>query len=64
MSDNKDKVESLISAGSDIAGAAVGGALGFIAGGPTAAAGAGMVGTGLAKNARGRQCEYDVEPAS
>lgn len=49
MSKNNDKVESLISAGSDIAGAAVGGALGFIAGGPAGAAGAGVVGIGVTR---------------
>jgi hypothetical protein len=41
---NDDKARSIIQAGSEIAGAAVGGALGFISGGPVAAAGAGAVG--------------------
>jgi hypothetical protein len=49
MSNNNDKVESLISAGSDIAGAAVSGALGFIVGSPAAAAGAGVVGVGVTR---------------
>ncbi|MDY0275513.1 MAG: hypothetical protein RBR42_08775 [Desulfomicrobium sp.] len=45
----KDKVESLISAGSDLVGAAVAGALGFFADGPTVAAGAGVVGIGVTR---------------
>ncbi|MCC6579709.1 MAG: hypothetical protein IT440_04655 [Phycisphaeraceae bacterium] len=49
MGENNNKMESLISAGSDIAGAAVGGALGFIAGGPAVAAGAGVVGVGVTR---------------
>jgi hypothetical protein len=44
MSEDNKKFKSLISAGSELAGAAVGGALGFIAGGPLAAAAAGIGG--------------------
>ena len=44
MSNSTRLITSLISAGSDISGAAVGGALGFLAGGPAGAAGAGAVG--------------------
>lgn len=40
---------SLVSAGSEIAGAAIGGALGFLAGGPGGAALAGMVGVAAAR---------------
>jgi hypothetical protein len=46
---NNDKVKSIIQAGSEIAGAAVGGALGFIAGGPAPAAGAAVVGVTLTR---------------
>ena len=49
MDDDNNQVNSLISAGSDIAGAAVGGALGFLAGGPVAAAGAGSLGVGVTR---------------
>jgi len=40
-----DKAKGLVRAGSQIAGAAVGGALGFLAGGPIAAAGAALAGS-------------------
>jgi hypothetical protein len=46
---NDDKARSIIQAGSEIAGAAVGGALGFISGGPVAAAGAGAVGVAVTR---------------
>lgn len=49
MTEDNKKIESLISAGADIAGAAVGSALGFIAGGPATAAGAGVVGVGVTR---------------
>jgi hypothetical protein len=49
MTNHDEKVESLISAGADIAGAAVGGALGFIAAGPVGAASAGVVGVGITR---------------
>lgn len=49
MRDDDKKVKSLISAGTDIAGAAVGGALGFIASGPATAVGAGVVGIGVTR---------------
>lgn len=42
-------IENLVSAGADIAGAAVGGALGFIAGGPIGAASAGAMGVGVTR---------------
>jgi hypothetical protein len=44
MTENTGKLEAVISAGSDLAGAAIGGALGFIAGGPVGAATAGALG--------------------
>lgn len=44
MTENSDKLKSMIFAGSDLAGAAIGGALGFIAGGPAGAAAAGALG--------------------
>jgi hypothetical protein len=46
---NNDKARSIIQAGSEIAGAAVGGALGFIAGGPVPAAGAAVAGVTLTR---------------
>lgn len=49
MSEDDKKVEKLVLAGADIAGAAVGGALGFIAGGAGGAAGAGVVGVGVTR---------------
>ena len=49
MSDNDSRLKSLVASGSEIAGAAIGGALGFLAGGPTLAAGAGAVGVGVTK---------------
>ena len=45
------KAEELIVASAEIAGAAVGGALGFLAGGPAAAAGAGALGVLITKGA-------------
>lgn len=49
MSTDNKNIESLISAGTDIAGAAVGGALGFIADGVGTAAGASVVGVGVTR---------------
>lgn len=51
MTDESDveKAKSLISTGAEIAGAAVGGAIGFFAAGPAGAAGAGTLGVILAK---------------
>lgn len=49
MDNDNKKIENLVSAGADIAGAAVGGALGFIAGGPVGAAGAGAMGVGVTR---------------
>ena len=46
---NNDKVKSIIQAGSEIAGAAVGSALGFFAGGPVPAAGAAVAGVALTR---------------
>lgn len=51
MPENDDKAKQLIEAGTEIAGAAVGGALGFLAGGPLAAASAGAFGVVIAKGA-------------
>lgn len=50
MSENDDKAKQLIEMGSEIAGAAVGGALGFLAGGPIGAASAGVLGVIIAKS--------------
>lgn len=50
MPENDDKAKQLLETGTEIAGAAVGGALGFLAGGPLAAAGAGAVGVVIAKS--------------
>lgn len=44
-----EKAKSLISTGAEIAGAAVGGAIGFFAAGPAGAAGAGSLGVIVAK---------------
>ncbi|MEI8603236.1 hypothetical protein P4S55_22385 [Shewanella sp. PP-Sp27a-2] len=51
MSDREDieKTKSLISTGAEIAGAAVGGAIGFFAAGPVGAASAGTLGVVIAK---------------
>jgi len=49
MSSDKEKVEALISNGSEIAGAAIGGAVGFLAGGPVAAAAGGALAVGISK---------------
>ncbi|HEX74850.1 MAG TPA: hypothetical protein G4N93_06900 [Dehalococcoidia bacterium] len=46
---DKDKVKSLISTGSDIAGAATGGAIGFLTGGPGGAAIGGSLGVIISK---------------
>jgi len=51
MSDDKNKTKQLIETGTEIAGAAAGGALGFLAGGPLTAAGAAVVGVAIAKGA-------------
>lgn len=58
MIDDNKKVEELILAGTDIAGAAVGGALGFIAGGPATAAGAGVMGVGVTRVLRDVATRY------
>ena len=50
MAENEDKVKQLIETGTEIAGAAVGGALGFLAGGPLVAAGVGALGVVIAKS--------------
>jgi hypothetical protein len=49
MALDKDKVKSLISTGSDIAGAATGGAIGFLTGGPGGAALGGSLGVLISK---------------
>jgi len=49
MTKNPGKIESVISAGSDLGGAAIGGALGFLAGGPGGAAVAGALGVVVAR---------------
>jgi hypothetical protein len=46
---DKERTKSILTTGTEIAGAAVGGAIGFIAGGPGAAAGAGILGVGVTK---------------
>jgi hypothetical protein len=43
MSDNDNRLKSLDTYGSEIAGTAIGSALGFLAGDPTLAAGAGSL---------------------
>ena len=48
---NQEKSKSLIETGSEIAGAAIGGAIGFLAAGPAGAAGAGVLGVVIAKGA-------------
>ena len=48
----KDKINGLISTGTEIAGASVGGAIGFLAGGPALAAGAGALGVIIAKGSQ------------
>jgi hypothetical protein len=47
----RNRVQELIETGADLAGAAIGGALGFLAAGPVGAAGAGAVGVVIAKGA-------------
>ncbi len=49
MSHDKEKIEKLIVTGSDIAGAAVGGAVGFLAVGPVGAAAAGALGVAISR---------------
>ena len=51
MSEDDNKTKQLIETGTEIAGAAAGGALGFLAGGPLAAAGATVAGVAIAKSA-------------
>lgn len=51
MPTDREKVESLISTGGEIAGAATGGAIGFLAGGPTGAAFGGALGIIISKGA-------------
>jgi hypothetical protein len=50
MAKNDNKAKQLIETGTEIAGAAVGGAIGFLAGGPLGAAGAGVLGVVIAKS--------------
>jgi hypothetical protein len=50
--ETEDKAKAIVSAGSEIAGAAVGGALGFFAGGPVVAAGAGVFGVIVSRSVR------------
>lgn len=52
MPENDNKAKQLIEMGTEIAGGAAGGALGFLAGGPLAAAGAAAVGVIIAKGAQ------------
>lgn len=49
MPENDSRLKYLVTSGSEIAGAAIGGALGFLAAGPTLAAGAGVIGIGITK---------------
>ena len=51
MPENDTKAKLLIETGAEMAGAATGGALGFLAGGPLAAAGAAVAGVVIAKSA-------------
>jgi len=52
MPESDNKTKQLIEAGTEIAGAAVSGALGFLFGGPAGAAGAGALGVVVAKSAK------------
>ncbi len=53
MSNEKhEKIENLLTTGSDLAGAAVGGALGFFVGGPAAAAGTAALGVVITKTTK------------
>lgn len=49
--ENNQKIINLIETGSDLAGAAIAGALGFLAAGPIGAAGAGALGVAISKGA-------------
>ncbi|AFZ02712.1 hypothetical protein [Calothrix sp. PCC 6303] len=50
MASDQDKIESIISTGSEMAGAATGGVLGFFLGGPAGAAAGGAVGVAISKS--------------
>jgi len=49
MSNNEDKVKSIITTGSEMVGAAAGGVLGFLLGGPAGAAAGGVAGVAISK---------------
>jgi len=49
MSDSDDRVKALLTTGGEIAGGAAGAAIGFLAAGPAAAAGASVAGVMIAK---------------
>lgn len=51
MPSNREKVESLIATGSEIAGNEAGGAIGFLAGGPGGAAAGGVLAVIISKSA-------------
>jgi hypothetical protein len=52
MSEQDKKIEAFIETGAELAGASVGGAIGFLAAGPAGAAGAGAAGVLIAKGAK------------
>lgn len=52
MNKQKDQANEIIETGADLAGASIGGALGFLAAGPAGAAGAGVVGVVIARGAK------------
>ncbi len=58
MSSDKEKVQQLLSSGSELAGAAVGAALGFFAGGPTTAAGSAVLGLALTKGTQALLADF------
>ncbi len=58
MSSDKDKVQQLLSHGSELAAAAVVGALGFLAGGPATAAGAAVLGAALTKGTQALLADF------
>ena len=58
MAEQNDTANQLITTGAEIAGAAVGGALGFLAGGPIPAAGAEVIGVVIAKGATRLLTDY------
>jgi hypothetical protein len=60
VQDRHDRISKLINTGVEIAGGAIGGALGFLAGGPVGVAAAALRHIGEEVSKRGSKCESEA----